>query len=153
MALQGADGLRRRLRAIKAVATNLEREWAGEATRIARASVPVKTGQTRASIRATNPSAGRIKVVGKYTVNFIDAGAKEHDEPRSRYTKTGRLRRGKAAGTGKVLKFQVGGQTYFRRKVHKRSQPAHPFKARSAQDALRKVDPTGEIVKRWNQAD
>ena len=146
MALQGADGLRRRLRAIKAVATNLEREWAGEATRIARASVPVKTGQTRASIRATNPSAGRIKVVGKYTVNFIDAGAKEHDEPRSR-------RRGKAARTGKVLKFQVGGQTYFRRKVHKRSQPAHPFKARSAQDALRKVDPTGEIVKRWNQAD
>ena len=149
--LQGAEELARRIRALNGVLDAAGRVWAKEATQIARAHIPVKTGATRDSVRgqSTKKSA---KVVGKYTINFIDAGSKAHEEPRSRLTKTGRLRRGKAAGTGKVLKFSVGGQVMFRRKVHKRAIAARPFKKLSGEQALEKIDLVSEMVKLWNKA-
>lgn len=155
MALKGSPELRRRLKAIKMVATPAERAWADAAAKSAKRRLGPyrRTGKTISSIHArVSQKKGRMEVVGLYTVNFIDAGAKAHDEPKSRYTKTGRLRRGKAAGTGKLLKFAVGGKTVFAKKVHKRAQPAHPFKAAAARDGLRKVDPIGELIKAWNRA-
>lgn len=127
------------------------RLWEQETSRIARGYIPVRTGETRGSVRGSS-SGLNGKVVGKYTVNFIDAGSKAHEEPKSRFTKTGRLRRGKAAGTGKVLKFNDGGQTLFRRKVNKRAIAPRPFKRRSGEEGLAKVDFLAELVRLWNQA-
>jgi hypothetical protein len=152
MSLQGAPELLRRIRAIKTIFRTAGAAWQDETSRYARAHIPVRTGATRASVRGGTLTGTRAKVVGKYTVNFIDAGSKAHDEPRSRFTKTGRLRRGKAAGTGKVLKFQRGGQTMFRRKVSKRAIAARPFKKESGREGLRKVALLDRLIKLWNEA-
>jgi hypothetical protein len=151
VSLKGAPELHRRIKAIVTVPNWVGRQWAEQTTRVAKPMIPVKTGATRASVRPQFKGK-QARVVGKYTVNFIDAGAKAHDEPRSRFTKTGRLRRGKAAGSGKTLKFNSGGMTLFRRKIHKPQQTAHPFKKRAAAEGLRKVSPLREIIARWNRA-
>ena len=152
MALQGADALRRRLKAIGNVPREAGRDWQRATVAYARLHIPIRTGATRASIRPGVISQKKVTVVGKYTINFIDAGAKAHEEPRSRFTKTGRRRRGKAAGTGKVLKFQIGGKTFFRRKVLKRAQAAHPFKHEAADVGLRFSNLGDRIITEWNKA-
>lgn len=154
--LEGAAALRRRLAAIGKVPPEIAAQWAVEASKAMKRRIPVRTGETAASVR---PGSRRRKtggvvggVVGSRVVNFIDAGSVAHDIPRSRFTKTGRLRRGKAAGTGKVLKFDVGGQTIFRKRVHKRAIAARPLKVKSILEGLDKVHPLREIVKRWDRA-
>lgn len=137
MSLKGAPALRRRLRAIKTVFKPAGREWADETTRAAQRMVRVKTGKTRSSIRRRNASQRRATVVGNYPVNFIDAGAKAHDIKAKRFG---------------VLKFASGGATYFRKKVHKRRQAAHPFKKRAAEEGLRKVNIIEDLIHLWNRA-
>lgn len=137
MSLKGAPELRRRLRAIKTVFKPAGREWADETAREAKRRVRVRTGATQRSIRRRNASQKRATVVGNYPVNFIDAGAKEHDIT------------ARKVGT---LKFKSGGETVFRRKVHKQRQAAHPFKRESAEAGLRKVDIIGDLIRLWNEA-
>jgi hypothetical protein len=137
MSLQGAPALRRRLRAIKTVFKPAGRDWADETAAIAKTLVPVRTGKTRASIRRRNASMKRATVVGRYPVNFIDAGAKAHDIT------------AKKMGT---MKFMAGGQPVFRKKVHKQRQAAHPFKAEAARRGLEKVDIIGDLIQLWNRA-
>lgn len=137
MALKGAPELRRRLKAIKTVFKSSARDWTDAATDEARRRVRVSSGKTRASIRRRNASQTKASVVGNYPVNFIDAGAKEHDiEP-------------KKAG---VLAFNDNGHTVFARKVHKRKQAAHPFKKASGEAALKRVDILGDLIELWNRA-
>ncbi len=154
MSLQGADGLRRRLHAISAPAARnaFARQWQEATVRAAQPMIPVRTGATRASIRPGRTRAGNATVIGRFTINFIDAGSKEHTEPRSRFTATGRLRRGKAAGTGKVLKFQAGGQTIFARKVNKRRIAARPFKHAAALKGLETANFATRLLALWNRA-
>lgn len=135
--LKGSPELRRRLKAIKTVFKPAGRDWADATTREARRLVQVNTGKTRNSIRRRNASQKKATVVGNYPVNFIDAGAKEHDiRPK----------------TAKALKFTSGGTTYFRPKVHKQRQAAHPFKAKAAQRGLEDVDIIGDLIQLWNRA-
>jgi hypothetical protein len=149
--LRGADGLRKRLRAISGMFRTLAPRWQHAAVEAARPRVPVRTGETRRSLRPGKISGSRATIVGKYTVNFIDAGSKAHDEPRSRLTATGRVSRRK--GSGKVLKFERGGQAMFRRKVHKPRIAARPFKREAAEEGLKKSGPLQEVIRLWNRAD
>lgn len=157
MSLQGADALRRRLRAIQAIGKgsggdSLPRRWQTATVRAARPQVPARTGATRRSIRPGRISGDKATVVGKYTVNFIDAGSKAHAIPRQAgLTKTGRVSRRKV-GSGKVLKFQAGGQTIFRKKVNKPRIAARPFKKEAARKGLASLDFLGSLINAWNRA-
>jgi len=137
MALRGSPELRARLKAIRLVFKDSGRAWADETARIAKPMVPVRTGATRASIRRRNASQRLATVVGNYPVNFIDAGTKAHDIKAKRVS---------------VLKFQTDGGTLFRKKVHKRATTGNRFKARAAQEGLRRVDPLDHMVDLWNEA-
>lgn len=99
--------------------------------------VPSATGRTRRSIRRRNASQKRATVVGRFPVNFIDAGVKAHDI------------RAKGFGT---LKFTKAGQAIFRKKVHKSRIAARPFKRRAAEEGLRRVDIIGDLIRLWNEA-
>ena len=135
--LKGSPELRRRLKAIKTVFKPAARDWTDATVAEARHLVRVRTGATRRSIRRRNASQRKATVVGHRAVNFIDAGAKAHDITAKRQS---------------ALKFTAGGQTMFRRKVHKRAQRAHPFKREAAQRGLEKVDLIGDLVRLWNAA-
>ena len=139
MALRGSPELRRRLKAIKTVFKPAGRQWADfTATEAKRRVAPYRaTGKTQSSIRRRNASQKKATVVGNYPVNFIDAGTKAHDI--------------KAKRVG-LLKFSAGGKTIFAKKVHKRAQPAHPFKKAFAEAGLRKVDIIGDLIDLWNRA-
>lgn len=135
--LQGADQLRARLKAMKLGFKDVGRQWADETAQVARTMVPSRTGRTRSSIRRKNATQRKATVVGFYPVNFINAGAKEHDiQPRRT----------------SVLKFKAGGDVIFRKKVHKRAQPAHPFKRRAGEEGLRRVHILDRLIERWNRA-
>lgn len=157
MSLIGADALRRRLKALATVPaahgqSSLAVRWQQGTVRAAKPMIPVRTGTTRASIRPGATRRGKATVVGKYTVNFIDAGSKAHVEPRQAgLTPTGRVSRRKR-GSGKVLKFQVGGQTVFRKKVNKPRIAPHPFKKAAARKGLESVNWLTMIYGLWNRA-
>lgn len=135
--LKGTPELRRRLKAIKLVFKTAGRDWADETAAIAKTMVPTATGKTRASIRRKNASQRKATVYGRYPVNFIDAGSKAHDI--------------QAKGVG-TLKFAKGGNTYFRKKVHKQRIPARPFKKRAAAIGLERTDIMGDVIELWNRA-
>jgi hypothetical protein len=155
--LIGADELRRRFKALATVPSTTNRSslparWQTATVRAARPMIPVRTGQTRASIRPGGTRKGNATVVGKYTVNFIDAGSKAHTEPRQAgLTKTGRVSRRKL-GSGKVLKFSEGGQTLFRKRVNKPKIAAHPFKKAAARKGLEHLNWATFIYGLWNRA-
>jgi hypothetical protein len=135
--LKGAPELRRRLKAIKTVFKPVGRDWADETARIAQQMVPSKTGQTRRSIRRRNASQKRATVVGRFPVNFIDAGVKAHDiqaKPMS------------------TMKFGPVGHSVFRKKVHKQRIRARPFKRQAGLEGLRRVDIIGDLIRLWNEA-
>lgn len=139
MALRGSPELRRRLKAIKTVFKPVGKEWTDktviEAKR--RLASSVDTGKTLASVRRKNASMVKASVVGRYPVNFIDAGVKAHDiKPRNATT----------------LKFEIGGQAFFRKKVHKRAIAARPFKKASGEAGLREIDILNDLIDLWNRA-
>lgn len=137
MSLKGSRELRRRLKAIRTVFKPAGRQWADETARIAKTMVPVRTGKTQRSIRRRNASQRKATVVGFYPVNFIDAGAKAHDE-KPRKTR--------------AMKLDVGGRTVFAKKVHKRAQQGNHFKKRAAERGLEKVDIVNDLLQLWNEA-
>jgi hypothetical protein len=156
--LLGGAELHKRLKALASVPAasgnaGFGRLWQNATVRAARPMIPVRTGATRASIRPGLNRKGTVTVVGKYTVNFIDAGSKAHVEPRqfSKFTPTGRISKRKR-GSGKVLKFQVGGQTMFRRKVNKPKIAAHPFKKAAGRKGLDAANWSEFIIGLWNKA-
>ena len=151
--LHGKEGLARRLAAIASVGDAIPRRWQEATVRAAKAMVPVgPTGDTRRSLRPGKLTGNNVTVVGKYTINFIDAGSKAHTEPRQAgLTKTGRVSRRKL-GSGKVLKFSEGGQTLFRKRVNKPKIAAHPFKKAAARKGLEHLNWATFIYGLWNRA-
>jgi hypothetical protein len=131
--LIGADDLRKRIAAVLTAPEQIQRRWATETVPILRARIPVKTGESRDSVRSGSKPG---TIVGSASINFIDAGVREHDI---------------TARSG-VLKFQKGGQTFFRKKVHKPRQAPHPIKADAARDGLEKLDPANTIIDLWNRS-
>lgn len=137
MALKGSRELHARLRAIKQTFKPVGKAWATDTVSYARAHVPVKTGQTQRSIRVRNASQKKATVVGRYVVNFIDAGTREHSEQ---------------AKTRRVMRYGTGDAVMFRKRVrHPRVAPRR-FKRAAAEYGLRKNPMAVELVKQWNQA-
>ena len=137
MALKGSRELRARLKAIRQVFKPAGKDWADATAAEAKRRVPVVTGAVQRSIRRRNASQRKASVVGHYAINFIDAGTKAHDiKPRKM----------------SMLKFESGGRTVFARKVHKRAQPARPFKKVSAEAGLRQTNIIQDLVDLWNRA-
>jgi hypothetical protein len=155
--LIGGAELHKRLKALAAVpaatgSSGFSRRWQDATVRAAKPMIPHRTGETRASIRPGSTRKGNVTVVGKYTVNFIDAGSKAHVEPRQAgLTKTGRVSRRKR-GSGKVLKFEVGGQAVFRKKVNKPRIAARPFKKEAGRKGLQAANWSEFIYGIWNRA-
>ena len=139
MALRGSPELRRRLKAIKTVFKPVGKEWTDKATAEAKRHLArsVDTGKTLASVKRKNASMTKASIKGRYPVNFIDAGTKAHDIK---------------AKPGKVLRFEKGGQVFFRKKVHKRAVAARPFKKATRDAAWQEVDLIRDLVELWNKA-
>jgi hypothetical protein len=148
MPLKGAPELHRRLRALQRGVKSMEQEWADDATRLAKVYAPRRTGRGAASLRPQVTARG-AKVVGAYYLGaMMRKGSKAHDEPKGR-TKRGKLRKG---ATGKVLMFNVGGTTFFRRKVHHRGTRPNKFAGRAAGEALQRHGPLQALIDIWNKA-
>ena len=135
--LQGAQELRRRLKAIRLVFKDAGRDWGDETASQMRRRIPVVTGATRDSIRRTNASQRKAVVGGSYIANFIASGSKAHDITPKNFS---------------TLKFEDGGRTVFARKVHKRAIAGRPFKRASANEGLKKVNLFKRFVDLWNKA-
>ncbi len=127
--IQGADALHRRLTALLSVPKRVEHDWAEETVPIMRGYIPRRTGATAGSLRASDQG-----ILGSPVVNFLDAGTRAHD----------------ITGSG-ILKFQTGGGTVFRKKVHKPETRGLNFVGRAAREGL---DHTGTdaVVQTWNGA-
>lgn len=136
MSLQGAAELRAAMHAIQEVPAWVGSRWADEDVRVLRSTIPARSGRSRGSVRAGDTRGSTTAVLGSRTLDFIDAGSRAHD----------------IIAKDKVLKFEQGGQTFFRKKVHKRSIAARPFKRRAAEEALDRIDVGGELIARWNRA-
>lgn len=135
--MKGSPELRARLKAIKVAFKPLGKGWAKDTASYARGHVPLRTGRLQRSIRVKNASQRRATVVGHYSANFVDAGAKAHTEvPRK----------------ARNLVFTSQGRTIFSKKVHKPRIAARPFKRRAALEGLRKNPMAEAVVRQWNEA-
>lgn len=137
MALKGSRELNARLRAIKQTFKPIGKAWAEDTVAYSREHVPTRTGRTRQSIRVRNASQRRATVVGRFTVNFIDAGTKAHDE---------------TAKKRKVMRYGTGGNAMFRKRVRHPATRARPFKRAAAEYGLKKNPMAVELIKQWNNA-
>lgn len=155
--LQGSAELRARLRALSKATKPIGDKWAADAAKRARSYAPRRTGLLKASIHVAPARQSfrgllQARVVGMYYGGaMMQKGSKPHDEPKSRFTKTGRVRRN-WGGSGKVLKFQSGGQTIFRRKVHHRGTQPNTYALRALREALGRNAGLDELIRLWNNA-
>jgi len=132
--LKGADELRRRLYAAADVGDDIEEDWGDAVLHDAQGGIPVRTGETRDSLRIERGSDG-ARLVGNKAALILDRGARAHDiESRS--------------GT---LRWGQGVTVQFAKKVHKPPQRARPYLHDAAVDALDDVG-TDAIVAAWNGA-
>jgi hypothetical protein len=113
------------------------REWADFTAAEAKRRVPVRTGRTRSSIRRKNASQRKASIQGIYYGAILSKGSKAHDI------------KAKKVGT---LKFEKGGQTFFRKKVHRRGLPPDDFARRARGEALRRVPLAQRLYDLWNRA-
>jgi len=127
----GASALHSRLNALLHVAENVERTWAAGTVPIIAGYIPENTGATRGSLRATTRG-----IVGSPIVDFLDRGTRAHEE---------------VARNAKVLRFQVGGRTLFRKRVSKPQTRGQDFKDDAMRRGLDRVG-DGAIIATWNGA-
>jgi hypothetical protein len=130
--LIGGSALRARLANLAKVPPAFAGEWADETVGRIKATKPPST-RPASSKFSTKVSERRAGVYGAFWWIFVDRGTKAHD-----------IRPRKA----KALRFQVGGQTIFARKVHLKRMRRRPFISRAAQESLR--GGTDLIIKVWN---
>lgn len=137
MTLQGAPQLRARLRAIRTVYKPVGRIWGEDVVALARTRIPVRTGNTRDSVRVKNATMRKTVVRGAYPINFINAGTKAHTiVPRKATT----------------LAFTVNGKAKFAKRVRIPQKAARPFKRDVALRALAEVNILQNLIKVWNDA-
>jgi hypothetical protein len=135
--IQGTRELNARLKAIRQTFKPAGREWAEEAATIMRSSVPQRTGRLRRSFRVKSATQRRAAVGGHYTAFFVDRGTKAHPI---------------LARKAPRLIFQADGRTIFAKKVNHPATRAQPFRARAAEEALRRKPMAATLIKLWNKA-
>jgi len=131
MPLQGVDDLRRRLQAVARVGDDVESEWADVAARTIADATPVRTGQTRSTVRADG--AGRV--VGSSVVNILDRGTRGYE----------------IDSRGKTLRWQQGTTVKFAKRVHKPPMAGRHFVTDAAENAVDEVVENA-VVDAWNGA-
>jgi hypothetical protein len=135
--IKGATQLRARLRAIKVSFKPIGKSWASETRDRSRATVSVRTGRGRASIRVKNASMTKASVAALYYIRILDSGAKAHAiAPRK----------------ARALAWQANGRTVFSRKVMKPQQRGTGFAKRAALEALRRHPMAETLIRQWNEA-
>jgi hypothetical protein len=137
MALKGAAEAKARARAIKQIFKPVALEWTEQATLLAKRYAPRRTGKLQSSIRRKNASQRKASIQGIYYGAILSKGSKAHDI------------KAKKVGT---LKFEKGGQTFFRKKVHRRGLPPDDFARRARGEALRRVPLAQRLYDLWNRA-
>lgn len=156
MTLQGADGLQRRLAAIRsaqghrAMMQGLGRAVASNAIK----RVHKRTGNLARSIVVTLATDDRVTIEAK-------AGYAAHEEFGTRGgqiivpVRTRALRwAASAAGQRLSGSPRRGAAVIFARRVRRGATPAHPFLIPAARDTIRDSGlVTEDIVTRWNRAD
>lgn len=136
MSLQGADDLRRRIKALKLVFKDVGKRWGDNAANRMRPQVPVRSGRLRRSFRV-RASQRQASVRGHFTAYFIDAGTKPHTiQPRQ----------------ARMLAWSQGGNTIFAKRVRHPGMRKRPFRAEAARKALRETAGAEQFVKGWNDA-
>jgi len=135
VSLQGASEVRHRLHAIADIGRPISQRWADSAVRRIQSRIPVLTGQTRRSVHGSVTRDG-AHILGSPVVNFLSSGTKAHDEFPHK----------------KAIRFQVGGQAVFSKKVHKPATLGKHFEGPAARDAARDTHMADELVKAWNGA-
>jgi hypothetical protein len=135
--LKGRRQLEARFRAIRTVFVPVGQSWADSTAEYARTHVPVATGRTQRSIRARKASKRGAKVVGRYTINFIDAGQRDHVEvPKQR----------------KVMRYGSEGGIRFAKRVHHPSVAPRRFKHAAALHGMQSIPWAKELIGLWNGA-
>jgi len=131
--LIGGSALRARLANVADVPETFAADWAEETADRIRATKP-PSDRPESSKFTTKVSRLRAGVYGAFWWIFVDRGTKAHDIEARRK---------------KALKFTVGGQTIFARKVHVGRIKRRPFISKAAQGALNDMG-TDAIIKAWN---
>lgn len=132
--LKGADELRHRLDAAANSADGIGADWGDAVLRNARASITVRTGDTRASLHVETGGDG-ARLIGNKAAIILDRGARAHD----------------ITAQGGTLRWSQGATVRFAKKVHKPPQVARPYLADAAHDAFDDVG-ADAIVDAWNGA-
>lgn len=131
--LTGGSALRARLENVAAVAPTLAGDWAGEAKERIQRTKP-HSSRPASSRFTTKVGKFRAGVYGAFWWIFVDRGTKAHDiRPRRR----------------QALRFEVGSQTIFAKKVHRKRMARRPFISAAAQGALREIG-ADNILRAWN---
>lgn len=129
----GGSALRARLENVAAIPPTFASDWAEETKdRIER----TKPHSSRPASSRFTTKVGKLRagVYGAFWWIFVDRGTKAHDIfPRKK----------------KALKFEVGSQTIFAKKVHRKRMARRPFISRAAQGALESLG-ADHIIQAWN---
>ena len=135
--LKGTTQLRARMMAIKRSFKPIGKKWAETTVSEMRPSAPRRTGKGAASIRVKNASMTRATVSSIYYMSILDKGHKAYPVvPRK----------------GNVLRFQVGGNTVFARKVNIPARSGMGFAGRAANSSLRQNPMAQTLIDEWNKA-
>jgi hypothetical protein len=119
--LRGAAQLRSRLSAIEHSGRTVAQQWADEGARRTRAQIQRRTGATAASVRSQDVSDTGAQLVGSAVVIYLAKGTKAHEQ---------------APVNAKAMRFEVGGQTIFSKKVHHPATQGNPRILDAARGAL-----------------
>jgi hypothetical protein len=133
--IRGATQWRARLHAAETTGRVLARDWADEDVRRVRAQIQRRTGATSASVRAINVTDRGARVVGSPVVNFLASGTRAHDQ---------------APVNAKAMRFKIGGQTIFSKKVHHPATRGNPRIREAARHSLGSF--VDAIIGLWNRA-
>jgi hypothetical protein len=136
VSVQGARQLHNRFRAIHDTGRIYGHAWALATAQIARERVPVKTGETRRSIRIDHETATGAAVSAAGGAVFLEGGTRAHVEE----------------AKGKALKFKQGGRPVYAKRVNKPATAKQPFLSRSSLEAADKESPAETLVDLWNGA-
>ena len=134
MTLRGAGDFRRRLNAIRDTGVLVAKEWTEEGTDKVRAEIPRVTGATAASIHGEVSRDGG-QILGSRVVRYLAGGTRAHTEEPT--TKT-------------VMKFDIGANTIFSKRVMHPATPANPRIFDAAKNALGSLSKACAGL--WNKA-
>lgn len=135
--VQGAAEFRNRLAALASVGEGIGQDWGDNAVRLLRSRIRHVTGATAASVRVGEVSNSGATLVGSKVVDYLADGTRAHVEvPRN----------------AQALRFQVGGQTVFSKRVYHPATAGDPKIREAPEEALEAVNFDDRVVNAWNGA-